>query len=806
MALLADLPFYLPAAVFGLVAGVVFAILTLFYRREMNKARNLAIHATGRATTAEAMLATVPIGCFSISYADQRSRCSGTIAAALGLDRREADNLSRMLSTLREQDAQRLDDAISRLHSEGERFEMMVSRKDGQANFKVTGEQARNSAKAVFADLLWFQDISSIAQHMAVSERERGRLAGLLDTLPVPIWQRDRDLNLTYCNRSYATAVGLPQAEVLSKGVELLGSAQGDVSRGLAERARGGSASVSENHHVVAAGSRRLLEIREHPLPDGSLAGLALDLTPVEELRGELSRHADAHAEVLENLATAIAIFGPDMRLAFFNAAYAQLWGLDESWLVSEPNLGDIYEKLRERRRMPEQADFPRYKRETIQRFQSLIEPVEELIHLPDGSTLRMMAAPHPFGGVLFTYEDVTDRLALERSYNTMIDVQRETLNNLYEGIAVFGSNGQLRLSNPAFNKMWGLKAEMVAERPHVRELVVQIKEYFHTSPSEWPKLAERIVAKATEPEARSGRLDRIDGAVFDWAQVPLPNGDNLFTYLDVTDTTHVERALRERNEALETADRLKSEFIANISYELRTPLNAIVGFAEILENQFFGDLNERQLEYSKAIVESSQRLITLINDILDLSTIEAGYLHLEPSKVDIFELLQSVESLGRERARDRDVNLVLDCPDQTGSVLLDERRMKQALFNLVSNALKFTPQGGTVTIAARRKQDALFLSVIDNGIGIAPEEQSKVFGKFERGSQAGRHSGAGLGLSLVKCLIELHGGRVELQSVPNKGTRVTCYLPIRAGVAAKDATQVPTASAQPAGVGKVAS
>jgi signal transduction histidine kinase len=163
------------------------------------------------------------------------------------------------------------------------------------------------------------------------------------------------------------------------------------------------------------------------------------------------------------------------------------------------------------------------------------------------------------------------------------------------------------------------------------------------------------------------------------------------FSYVDVTDTLRVERALIERNEALETADRLKSEFIANISYELRTPLNAIIGFAEVLENQFFGELNERQMEYSHAIVQSSQQLIALINDILDLATIEAGYLQLDLQPTNVHTLLDSIFTLGRERAHSRNIDLRLACDEKAGELLADGRRLRQAMFNLLSNALKFT-------------------------------------------------------------------------------------------------------------------
>ena len=252
----------------------------------------------------------------------------------------------------------------------------------------------------------------------------------------------------------------------------------------------------------------------------------------------------------------------------------------------------------------------------------------------------------------------------------------------------------------------------------------------------------------------------------------------SLFTFLDVTDSILVERALRDRNEALETTDRLKSEFLANISYELRTPLNAIVGFAEILENEYFGELNKRQLEYSRAIVESSQRLLTLINDILDLATIEAGYLQLDVAPVDLKDLLETIYTLGHERARSRGVDLVMDCPEDIGTLMADDRRLKQALFNLLSNSLKFTPSGGKVVVSVRREGEEVLLSVSDTGIGIPADQHSKVFDKFERGSGHGRQAGAGLGLSLVKSLIELHHGRIELASNTDQGTSVTCHLP----------------------------
>jgi signal transduction histidine kinase len=318
-----------------------------------------------------------------------------------------------------------------------------------------------------------------------------------------------------------------------------------------------------------------------------------------------------------------------------------------------------------------------------------------------------------------------------------------------------------------------------LAGEPHVRALVEYARGYFDNSDVRWSEHLEARVARATEPEARSGRRERTDGSMIDWAQLPLPDGASLFTFLDVTDSIRVERALLERNEALETADRLKSEFVANISYELRTPLNAIVGFAEILENQFFGPLNERQIEYSHGIVEASQRLTALINDILDLATIEAGYMRLDVAPVDIRALLDNLQTVSHERAYNRNISLKVDCPEDIGSLMGDGRRLRQALYNLLSNAFKFTPEGGTVTVSARRDEAEMALVVADTGAGMRTEDLARVFGKFERGTGQGRQNGAGLGLSLVKSLIELHGGWVELDSALKEGTRVTCHIPL---------------------------
>jgi signal transduction histidine kinase len=339
------------------------------------------------------------------------------------------------------------------------------------------------------------------------------------------------------------------------------------------------------------------------------------------------------------------------------------------------------------------------------------------------------------------------------------------------------------------------LSDEDVAGEPHIAQIVEKMRK-FTDDGGDWVAARQAVIDKITAQLPTNGLVHRCDGSLLQAATVPLPDGEVLLTYLDVSDSARVEAALREKNEALKTADRLKSEFIASVSYELRTPLNVLNGFAEILNNQYFGPLNERQLAYSRGMLDSARQLTTLINDILDLATIEAGHLMLEQDRVDVPHMLKAVAALGEERARRRGLDLTLSCGPDVGTIVADERRLKQALFNLIVNAIKFTPPGGAVCLEAENRNGDLVLSVADTGIGITPADQTRIFRKFESGA---RQSGTGLGLALVQRLIELHGGTVEIESAPERGTRILCRLPaVRIGCKRKRDRKAKAAGAKP--------
>ncbi|MGE5200498.1 MAG: ATP-binding protein [Acidobacteriota bacterium] len=783
----------------ALSAAVIVALLLLsFWLVWRLRQRFLAFEAERAQLAAEragaaAALASAPAALYRWDIEGGESFTAGPIMALRDLSGRCFRDL---VARLAEGDRQAFEDAVAALRGNGTAFALAVRLASG-TRLDAVGSRAAGADGKPAADLVWLADASARAEAIEERDRARGereRLRQVLDALPFPIWRRRADgLALVEVNRAYGQAVEASPEQAVAEGREIAAPATGDDGRALAERARRTGMAQSESHHIVVAGQRRLLELTEQPLDGtGELAGFARDFTDLESKEAELARHVAAHGEVLENVAVAVGIYGADMRLKFFNSAFAKLWRLEEEWLATEPTIVEILDRVRERRGLPEFADFRAFQRQQQALFTSLLESQEELLHLPDERTLRRVAYPHPFGGLTFVYEDVTDRLALERSYNTLIEVQRETLDNLYEAVAVLGSDGRLKLWNPAYAQIWQLSAQDLSGEPHVTEIVERTRGFFETpgSSEPWVQRKQRIIDRLTAHAETAERIERGDGSILQATIVPLPDGNILLSYLDVTDSTRVERALRERNEALETAGRLKSEFIANVSYELRTPLNAIIGFAEILANQYFGALNPRQLDYSRGILDSSHRLMSLINDILDLATIEAGYMTLETGEIDIHAMMSSVLALSRERARNQNLGLVFDCPDDIGAIRGDERRLKQALFNLISNALKFTPAGGSVTLSARRTDGEVALAVADTGVGVPQEDQQRIFEKFERGNPQARQSGPGLGLSLVKSFIELHGGRVELVSRPGIGTTVTCHLAAAPAVAERSVAE----------------
>ena len=351
--------------------------------------------------------------------------------------------------------------------------------------------------------------------------------------------------------------------------------------------------------------------------------------------------------------------------------------------------------------------------------------------------------------------------------------MQQATLDKLNDAVAVFGSDGRLRLHNEAFERFWNTPAAALEQAFDFDGVVELCTPRLHDQLF-WRELKGRV----TDPDPRaripiSGETKTADDRIIAFQSRPLPDGATLIAFADITDTRRLEKAVADRSAALAEAERLKRDFVGNVSYELRTPLTTIIGYSELLDHSSEA-LSERSRGYVGSVRAAANQLARSIDDVLDMAQIDANEMALDLGDVSIAELLaKTAERAGREAAA-AEVAILVDCPADIGLIRADARRLGQSIDHLVENALLQTPPGGAVTLSAHRAIGELQIKVSDTGRGIAFHVQAHIFDRF-----VGRdRGGPGLGLALVKSLIELHGGWVALESEPGAGATFTCHLP----------------------------
>ena len=568
-------------------------------------------------------------------------------------------------------------------------------------------------------------------------------------------------------------------AVVVAQGIELIEEAGGQSPRIASAEVRDRQEPAHRTVPVTIAGERRTMRIVEVPLGNEGVAGYAIDVEDQEEARAELARFVQAQRDMLDRLSAGVAQFARDRSLIFFNQPFARLFSLPADFLADQPEFDRVIDAMRDAGNLPEVRDFPEWKDEHRDWFTSGLSADEEDWLLPGGKHLRVVAQPLPDGGLLLIFEDRTEQIQLASARDTLLRVRTATFDNLFEAVGVFASDGRLNLWNNRFKELWGFDEEHLANHPRVDALTAQLaarlKQPKHAG------LVRELVRSATqERKQRTGRVMMADGREFEFAAVPLPDGNALFTMLDITDSRKVEAALRDRNEALEEADRLKTAFVSNMSYELRTPLTSIGGFAEMLAGGYAGTLPPTAAEYVSAILDSVVRLGALIDNVLDLTQSDMGSLLLAENEVDLATLSrQALTDAGAAAAR-RGIELAAEIDASVGIVTGDPRRLSQAIANVLGNSLLYTEKGGRVLLRAEGDKDEARIIISDNGPGISPADQPKVFDRFHR-TVDGRSedvAAIGLGLPLAKQFVEAHGGSIGLLSELGEGTSVTITLP----------------------------
>lgn len=667
----------------------------------------------------------------------------------------------------------RLAPALSRLRREGAPFSLTISTPDGvyvELDGRVAG--ARVVVWIVDASVRGVEDSvgrGAVKDHEGIALDVAAPLKSLA-VAPFLAWRVTPGLRLKWANNEYLEAL---EAKSLDQAIArnlTLDAAATEQAKRVIETGE----QIEETRYCIVGGARRALRIVMTPISGGA-AGFAIDVTEAEEARELIGRQSRAHDETLNHLSEAVAVFDSDRRLLFYNRAFQELWDLDAAFLADRPTHAAWLDYLKERRKLPAHASYAEWRAGELALYQEVADLPEALWVLPESRTLRVVRQRHPSGGLLVIFSDMTNEIMLRSQYAALLQTQKAALDKLHEAVAVFGLDGRLKLSNAAFATMWKLDPDQIEPEWPFDRVVEACIPMFHDR-AVWSQVRARITDPSPEArvEYRGEMRFSTDGTVVTFLTRPLPDGATLVAFLDVTAAKRVEDALRDRAEAFEAADRLKTEFVQNVSVQLRDPLQAINGFAELLGQRVFGPLNDRQVDQVGAILEASGKLSTLVDNILDVALVEAGGVQLDLAPMDIQAVLKESVAKAVTTARDTEVPIKVSVDAKIGAIMADKTRMTQVLVNLLSNSLRHTERGDQISIGAERLDSVVRFWVTDTGQGISYEAQASAFDSF----QSGDRRGAGLGLALVRSFVTMHGGWVALTSEPGKGTTVTCHLP----------------------------
>ncbi len=686
------------------------------------------------------------------------------------------DELLRLDHWIEPDDHQELTAAIDGLRTSGKRFDLDL-RTTGGPIINAQGRPVGSQIIVRLRDLSRLQRDFADALHLCANlEAESQHLKQLLNAVTFPVWTGDAAGLVSWSNDAFKARGMASESDGLVSARAMLGSkaqwANIDAQHAKGERIAGSSPDASE-----PMDSDRLVHLHS-TMKSGTIvtAGYAMPVSDESRFETAVQDFYGLQARMLNALNTAVCVFNSDRHLTFYNESFAELFGFQRRVLDDRPHESTILTYLKSTRQMPESGNHRGW-RDLFTSAYSAAEPQTDDWELHDGRFLRVITAPNADGGAIWLFENETEKVELKTRYTALTQVRAATVDALREGVAVFGSNGRLQLLNPAFQTLWQLSPEESKVGTHVKDITAPIRDLARDR-----RIIDRLVglvgALGQRREGIVSRMTLTDERVVDIIATPLPGGATMLTSNDVTDSVAIEDTLRESNAALEEAARIKTTFVKHVSYELRSPLTSIIGFAQLLDDDETGPLNDRQRDYLDFVLSSTQSLVALVDSILDLATVDAGILALSLARVEPRHLIDDAEQGLKDRLLDSKITIERSLDPQVASLIVDETRMRQVLYNLLSNAVASSQTGSRVRIKTMRDGDHVVLMVIDRGRGMSPAQAKAAFEPFETGQDT-IGSGAGLGLTLSRALIELHGGSIELWSREGLGTVVRCRLPV---------------------------
>ncbi len=677
-----------------------------------------------------------------------------------------------------------LTEAVRKAQKTASPFRMTLTPPGSSRSLALRGALADPQISPGGAALVWVFDFSESEGELTRlrDESDRARsdfaaLVGLIEAAPMPMWFRGNDGKLRLVNSAYVNAVAADSADaVVTEQTELVESVEGKSAAKVAMKAAKLSEAIERNVTATIGGQRRTLRVSDLPLGSEGIAGYAVDIEEMEEQARAFRAFREAQTSMLDQLSVGVATFDNERRLTFTNLPMRRLFALKRQTVEQRGDFEELLVAARDAGLTPEVRDFPAWKDAHVAWF-SASEPQEEAWPLRGGKHLRIVGQPMPDGGLVMVAEDRTEQLALSAMRDTLLRTRTATFDSLFESLAVFSPDSHLQLWNRRFADDWGLEDEFLDAHPLVEDLLKQIAPQL-AMPKQVEAIGDVVRVATLDRKQKAGRIALRDGRTVEFAGVPLPDGNGLLTILDITDAQRAEDALRERNQALEAADTVKTNFLANMSYEFRTPLTSIGGFAELLQAGVAGELSDQGQEYVTAILDSVARLGDQVENVLDLSQSEAGLMPLNKTRVELMPLAIKVVRSREQVIVDAGISLNLRGTKAAGMVDADERQLVRILMHLLDNAVAATGKGGNILIDISRVKDGSRLVVSDDGAGMTPNELAAALGGLRENDAGGLERRQGLGLPLARQLIEAHGGTLDVVSQKGEGTTASILLP----------------------------
>lgn len=530
---------------FCLISGIVLVSLLISFRITISrlKQKNYFLN-RDRERYAETLYASKD-GYFAFIYPDERikdprrtvrERCSRRLAVMLNLKQGTQASFADVLNMFYKDDAAKIKKYLNLMQEEGIPFEDTFYLKNGSRGVSIFSGRINGQDGNLYCDMLWFRDLSAEMLKIEKLEKERSafsqklhRLEALIDNLSYPVWLRDDELNIIAANKKYVEYSGFE-----TKNTALTQNFEFNSAREIAQIAQQTNKAQKKNINIINNGQVRYFELAETPFHSSSLekistVGTLYDMTELDSVKRNFKIHQTAHLEVLSALGTAFSIFNNQRKMIFYNKSFLNLWNLDSDFLESNPGYAEFLEAVRTRRLLPEVSDFKTYKTEEDKLFSDLIEPKEELLHIPDGRTFRRLVAPHP-NGLIFAYEDVSDRLAAARMVNELVSVQQNILDNINDAVIIFGADHRLKYFNRSYQKLWKSDAIKMQDFPNISE-VLEMQKPFFSNTENWESLKQNMLAHILNICARF-RLERNDNKTIDAIPVILSDESIMITYI----------------------------------------------------------------------------------------------------------------------------------------------------------------------------------------------------------------------------------------------------------------------------------